>query len=157
MQSPENSTAARLRAIHRTQSLVREQLATLHQTDADGREYDVRLSTSNWNVIPGRPGVLLFAIPHPLGQEGLWMAAFFVLPHSEYTGAHIGERRLVTVMEGELFCNGRMYRRGETLTIEPHESTDWKVMSGAAGVTLYDIPAPEAVPAQEESFTYPQR
>jgi hypothetical protein len=141
-QSPEPSTGERLRAIRVQQSSIREQLTTLHQTDSDGREYDIKLTTSQWSVIPGRPGVMLFAIPHPLGQPGLWMAAFYVSPNSEYTGSHIAERRLVTVLEGELDCNGRLYGPGQSLTIAPHESTTWKVVAGAAGVTLYDTPAP---------------
>ena len=143
MVSPEStSTAARLLAIHFSQSVIKEQLATLHQTDADGSEYDVTLTSACWTVVPGRPGVRLFAIPHPLGYERLWMTAFYVAPNSEYTGSHIPERRLVTVLEGDLDCNGRHYGPGESLTIEAHESTSWRVMTGAAGVTLYDSPAP---------------
>lgn len=116
--------------------------ATLHQTDADGREYDVHLMPKEWSVIPGRPGVLLFVIPHPTGRPGLWMAAFYVEPHSEYTGSSLAERRVVTVLEGELDCNGRLYQQGQTLVIEPHEATTWCVTAGAAGVTLYETVSP---------------
>lgn len=143
MQSPEPTTVDRLRAVLATAKSTGEQLTTLHQTDADGREYDVALNRNEWNVVPGRPGVLLYAIPHPLGRPGLWMAAFYVAPNSEYTGSHIAERRLVTVLEGELECNGRTYGPGQCLTIAPRESTTWRVVAGAAGVTLYDVPAPE--------------
>ena len=143
MVSPESTTTAeRLLAVHFSQRVIRDQLATLHQTDADGREYDVTLTTSRWSVVPGRPGLLLFAIPHPLGYERLWMTAFYVAPNSEYTGSHIAERRLVTVLEGDLACNGRHYGPGDSLTIESHESTSWRAESGAAGVTLYDSPSP---------------
>lgn len=141
--SPDSRTMDRLRAVLATAKSTGEQLATLHQTDADGREYDVQLASAQWTVIPGRPGVLLFAIPHPLGRPGLWMAAFYVSPNSEYTGSHIAERRRVTVLEGELDCNGRVYGPGQSLTIEPRESTCWKVVAGAAGVTLYELSEPD--------------
>ena len=80
MPIPELDTMGRLRAVYATHSKIRETLATLHQTDADGREYDLSMPLQTWNVINGRPGLLLFLIPHPLGKEGLWMAAFYVAP-----------------------------------------------------------------------------
>ena len=129
----------RLRAVYATHGKIRETLATLHQTDADGREYDLDLPLQTWNVVNGRPGLLLFLIPHPLGKEGLWMAAFYVAAGANYTGSSLSERRIVTVMEGEIACNGHTYGPGQSLTIEPHERTTWSTPSGAAGVTLYEV------------------
>lgn len=139
MPIPEIDTVGRLRAVYATTLKTRETLTTLHQTDADGHEYDLELQPKTWNLVSGRPGLLLFLVPHPLGKPGLWMAAFYVAPGSHYTGSSMAERRIVTVMEGEIDCNGHTYGPGESLTIEPRESTSWCSPSGATGVTLYEI------------------
>ena len=139
MPIPEIDTAGRLRAVYATVVKTRETLTTLHQTDADGREYDLELEDNVWNVVLGRPGLLLFLIPHPMGKKGLWMAAFYVAPGSNYTGSSLAERRIVTVMEGEIDCNGHTYGPGQSLTIEPRECTSWHTPMGATGVTLYEV------------------
>lgn len=139
MPIPEIDTADRLRAVLATVSKTREVLTTIHQTDSDGREYDLKLEPRTWNVVDGRPGLLLFLIPHPLGKEGLWMAAFYVAPGSNYSGSSLPEQRIVTVMEGEIECNGHHYGPGESMTIKPRERTTWHTHSGAAGVTLYEL------------------
>ena len=139
MPIPEIDTVGRLRAVYATTRKICETLTTLHQTDADRREYDLQLEEKKWNVVTGRPGLLLFLIPHPLGKKGLWMAAFYVAPGSHYTGSSLAERRIVTVMEGEITCNGHHYGPGESLTIEPREKTTWCSAAGAAGVTLYEV------------------
>jgi hypothetical protein len=146
MPIPEIDMAGRLRAIYATSLQTRETLTTLHQVDADGREYDLKLEPQTWNVINGRPGLLLFLIPHPLGKKGLWMAAFYVAAGSNYTGSSLNERRIVTVMEGEIDCNGQHYGPGESMSIAPHEATTWRTPSGAAGVTLYEIIEAPATP-----------
>ena len=139
MQLPETDTADRLRAILATTASTRESLTTLHQMDADGKEYDVKLVRSEWTEVPGRPGLILYAIPHPLGRQGLWMTAFFVSPGAEYTGSKLAERRIVTVLEGAIECNGNVYGPGMSMKIDPLLSTTWHSKAGATGATLYEI------------------
>ena len=158
MPIPEIDTADRLRAVYATVTKTRETLTTLHQTDADGREYDLELEANAWNVVTGRPGLLLFLIPHPMGKKGLWMAAFYVAPGSNYTGSSLAEQRIVTVMEGAITCNGHHYGPGQSLTIKPREKTTWHTESGASGVTLYEIieqPEPAAAEPAEPAQTAP--
>ena len=151
MPIPEIDTAGRLRAIYATSRETRETLTTLHQVDADGREYDLNLEPKTWNVVNGRPGMLLFLIPHPLGKKGLWMAAFYVAAGSHYTGSSLNERRIVTVMEGEITCNGKEYGPGQSLTIAPNERTTWTAPYGASGVTLYELIEEPPTPEEEQS------
>ena len=146
MLTPEIDNLSRYRAILATSVKTREALTTLHQHDADGREYDLTLLPSEWNVVPGRPGLLLYVIPHPLGGKSLWMTAFYVAPHATYTGSHINERRLISVLEGEITCNGRTFGPGQSMLIEPRQSTDWVAHSGASGVVLYEIVEPDMPP-----------
>ena len=144
MPIPEINTLDRYRAILAKSVKTREDLTTLHQVDSDGREYDLSLAANEWNVVAGRPGLLLYVIPHPMGSKQLWMTAFYVAPNSSYTGSHINQRRIITVLEGEITCNGQHYGPGESMTIEPQQSTDWNARSGATGVTLYEFVLPAA-------------
>ena len=150
MPIPELDNLARYRAILAKSIKTREDLTTLHQTDSDGREYDLALSANEWNIVTGRPGLLLYVIPHPLGTKQLWMTAFYVSPNSSYTGSHIRQGRIVSVLEGEITCNGNVYGPGDSMKIAPLESTDWIAQAGASGVTLYEF----VLPAEESGDKY---
>lgn len=153
MPIPEINTVDRLRAVLSTTIQTREVLTTIHQVDSDGHEYDLNMEPNVWNTVAGRPGMLLYMIPHPMGRKGLWMAAFSVAPGSSYTGSSLNEKRIVTVMEGYVLCNGHRYNPGESMTIEPHERTNWVAPLGSNGVTLYQIieESPESDKAEELS------
>lgn len=148
MPIPEINTVDRLRAILSSAAETLEILTTIHQVDADGKEYDLDLEPNAWNIVAGRPGMRLYLIPHPLKRKGLWMAAYYVAAGSTYTGSSLNERRIVTVMEGHISCNGNIYGPGDSMSIAPHERTTWSAPMGAAGVTLYQVT--EEVPLPEE-------
>ena len=133
----------RLRATYAAAQDTTRTLTVIHQWDADGRDYDLHLPPGQWTAVDGRPGVWLFPVPHPFGGPVLWMMNYYVLPGSEYTGAHIAERRRVAVTWGELECNGRRYVAGECFTIDAHESTAWRVSAGVAGAVFYETCEPE--------------
>lgn len=139
MPVPEIEIAGRLQAIYAASRETRQTLTTLHQVDSEGKESNLTLEHKVWNVAEGWPGVMLYVIPHPLGKKELWMAAFYVEPGSHYTGSSLVERRIVTVIEGSISCNGVHYGPGESRVISPGENTTWTALQGASGVTLYEF------------------
>lgn len=132
-----------------------EQLAALHLRPAVGPAIIAPLG-SEWQPIPGLPGIRVFHVPDPDGAPGLFINIVRMAPGTHVHGIRQDEPIRICCLDGSYRYNGRLVQAGDSHWMAPNEEQHLETTEGCTNTALFNaLPFQRSLPPTQPPATAP--
>ena len=113
------------------------QLTALHLRPAQGPAITAPLG-SEWQSLPGLPGIRVFHVPDPDGAPGLFISVVQMAPGTRVDGIRQDEPTRVCCVDGSYRYNGRLIQAGDSHWMAPNEEQHIETSEGCTNMALFN-------------------